>query len=237
MQEGESSVESPRSRRKRLPAFLADIFERSRAGRRLVGHVRKRIAFYREAYSLSLTLALVLVLKFTVLMGFYIPSTSMAGTLQINDRIFVNRLAYLTGEPEVGDIVVFRALENNPYYDPEKPVWIKRVVATGGDRLSVRDNRLYVNGEPLSDPPIFLHNSYFPQGLLSREGRELIVPEGHVMVFGDNSANSCDSRYWGPLPEERIIGRAYVRYWPLDRIGPIHGESLCPLPGVHRNPS
>ena len=58
----------------------------------------------------------------------------------------------------------------------------------------------------------------------------MVVPEGHVLVFGDNSTNSYDSRYWGPVPENRIIGKAFVRFWPLSRLGPLHGESVDPLP-------
>ena len=124
---------------------------------------------------------------------------------------------------------MFRVEEDNPYYDPEKPVWVKRIVATEGDRLSIQDHRIHVNGSPVSEPPIFVKNSYFPRGCVGDLSREFVVPEGHVMVFGDNSANSCDSRYWGPLPKDRIVGKAYVRYWPLSRIGPIHGESLNPI--------
>jgi signal peptidase I len=226
----EKQTPTKQTRTERFLVAWADRLEAKDPNSPLAKHFRNRLSWYREGVSLGLTLAVVLVLKFTVLMAFYIPSPSMANTLEINDRVFVNRLSYLFGEPEVGDIVVFNVMENIPDYDPEKPVWIKRIVAGPGDTVAIKENRLFLNGRPATDPPLFLKNTYYARSFEGNFFPETTVPEGHVMVFGDNSADSYDSRYWGPIPIDRIIGKAYFRYWPLARIGLIHGETRNPLP-------
>jgi signal peptidase I len=209
--------------------FLAQRLEGSEKGSALVKHIRERLNFYEQIWSLAQVLMLVILIRLFILTAFYIPSPSMLDTLQINDRVFVFRPAYAFAEPKVGDIVVFRVPEDIPNFDPDKPIWIKRIVGVAGDSVSIRDNRLCIDGEKVTDPPFFKKNAYFPKSLQGNVFAEQVVPEGHVMVFGDNSANSYDSRYWGPIPVDRIIGKAFVRFWPMDRIGPIHGESHNPL--------
>ena len=147
----------------RFFARVAAKLERSEKGSQIVDHVKSKIGIYSQAWSLSLTLALVILLRCTVVTAFYIPSPSMLDTLQINDRVFVNRLAYLFDEPQVGDIVVFRVPETIPNYDPEKPIWIKRVVGIGGDTVTIEKSRLVINGEAVEDPPFFKRNPYKPR--------------------------------------------------------------------------
>ena len=212
-----------------LFSYLAQQLERFEKGRALVKHIREKLNVYEQIWSLVQVLILVVLIRIFILTAFYIPSPSMLDTLQINDRVFVFRPAYALTEPKVGDIVVFRVPEDIPNFDPDKPIWIKRIVGVAGDSVSIRDNRLCINGERVTEPPFFKKNAYFPRSLNGNVFPEQVVPEDHVMVFGDNSANSYDSRYWGPIPEDRIIGKAFVRFWPLSRIGPIHGESHNPL--------
>ena len=142
-----------------------------------------------------------------VVEAFWIPSGSMIPTLQINDRVLVNKFIYRFTEPERGDIVVFRSVDDA---DTEL---IKRVVALPGDRVAVRNGRLFVNGERQKEP---FTNKNFPDRSFY-EGTT--VPDGHVFVMGDNRANSQDSRVFGPLPIENVEGEAFLRFWPLDRIG------------------
>lgn len=210
--------------------FMAAQLQKTEKGRQVVGHIVQRIGFYSQAWSFTLTIALVLLLRATVVTAFYIPSPSMLDTLKVDDRVFVFRLAYLFEEKEVGDIVVFRVPETIPDYDPEKPIWIKRIVGVAGDRVGIDEGRLTINGEQVTEPPFFRKNPYYEQLSNGQRYKETVVPEGHVLVFGDNSANSYDSRYWGPIPADRIIGKAFVRFWPLSRLGPLHGESVNPLP-------
>jgi signal peptidase I len=232
----EKSVETntPTDRKRRTLSeiffsFLAKYLQKTETGNRVVKHVMGRIGAYSQAWSFTLTIAFVILIRCTVVTAFYIPSPSMLNTLKINDRVFVFRLAYLFGEPRIGDIVVFNVPEDIPNYDPDKPIWIKRIVGVAGDHVSIEDSHLVVNGARLSDPPFFRKNRYVAELPNNQRFTEMDVPPGHVLVFGDNSRNSYDSRYWGPVPVDRIIGKAFVRFWPLSRLGPLHGESVNPL--------
>ncbi len=161
-------------------------------------------------YAVILLVAFVVVfgvLRPFVVKSFWIPSESMVPTLEVGDRIFVNRFIYRFIEPERGDIVVFDSLET----DDEL---IKRVVAVPGDRVRVRNGKLRVNGdfpdEPYAVPMVFPDGSFFGPAR---------VPEGEVFVMGDNRPNSHDSRFFGPVPIENIQGEAFFRFWPPSRIG------------------
>jgi signal peptidase I len=142
-----------------------------------------------------------------VMEAFWIPSGSMIPTLQINDRVLVNKFIYRFTEPERGDIVVFESVDNS---DEDL---IKRVVGLPGDEIAVRGGKLFVNGEPQKEP-------YTNQKLPDMTSfAQTTVPEGHVFVMGDNRGNSQDSRVFGPLPRENIEGEAFLRFWPPGRIG------------------
>ena len=172
-----------------------------------------------------------------VVEAFYIPSESMVPTLRVGDRVLVNKFIYRFSEPERGDIIVFQSVEGGPLPPPQNPVaqaieyikvlfglekpsreapredLIKRVVGVAGDRIAVRGGTLYVNGEPQDEPYV---NKKFPDRSTSAP---VTVPEGHVFAMGDNRANSRDSRFFGPVPMKNIEGEAFVRFWPIDRIG------------------
>ena len=142
-----------------------------------------------------------------VLEAFYIPSESMVPTLEIGDRVLVNKFVYRFSEPERGDIVVFRSTEGG-----EEDL-IKRVVGVPGDTVEDRDGVLFVNGEPQKEPYV---NAQFPD---SGFYGPTIVPPGHVFAMGDNRANSRDSRFFGPVPFENIEGEAFVSFWPPSHVG------------------
>jgi len=161
-------------------------------------------------YAVILLVAFVVVfgvLRPFVVKSFWIPSESMVPTLEVGDRIFVNRFVYRFTEPERRDIVVFDSLET----DDEL---VKRVVAVPGDRVRVRNGMLRVNGdfleEPYAVPIVFGDGSDFGPTRLS---------DGEVFVMGDNRGNSRDSRFFGPVPLENIQGEAFFRFWPPSRIG------------------
>ena len=143
-----------------------------------------------------------------VLEAFYIPSESMVPTLQVGDRVFVNKFIYHFRQPERGDIIVFRSVEGG------QEELVKRVVAVSGDEVTVEDGRLLVNGEPQSEP--YLNRAFPPDESSYGPTR---VPEGEVFVMGDNRANSRDSRFFGPVPLENIEGEAFASFWPPSRIG------------------
>ena len=142
-----------------------------------------------------------------VMEAFWIPSGSMIPTLEIGDRVLVNKFIYRFTEPERGDIIVFQSV------DSSNEDLIKRVVGLPGDKIAVRGGKLFVNGEPQKEP-------YTNKKLPDRSCfAKTTVPKDHVFVMGDNRGNSADSRVFGPLPKKNIEGEAFLRFWPPDRIG------------------
>ncbi|WP_017328078.1 signal peptidase I [Synechococcus sp. PCC 7336] len=174
---------------------------------------------------------LTVVIRFFVAEARWIPSESMVPTLEIGDRLVVEKISYRFREPQRGDIVVFIPPEHVGTQD----AFIKRVVGIPGDRLEIRLNEgLYVNGELLpetytAEPPK-LNGSYpedltvlgdlrgFPLGRGANRSDPIVVPPDRFFVMGDNRNNSQDSHIWGFLPKENIIGRTFVRFWPLNRL-------------------
>lgn len=150
-----------------------------------------------------------LVVRTFLLQAFSIPSGSMETTLEISDRLLVNKLSYQFGEVERGDIVVFLKPEGliSPYDD-----LIKRVIGLPGDVVEGRDGQVFINGEALSEP-------YLDAGTVIGDFAPVEVPLDHVFVMGDNRGNSSDSRVFGPINVDRIEGEAFLRYWPLSRLG------------------
>ena len=198
-------------------------------GRRVVGHVLRHRRFYENFEAFFTALVLALLIKRYVVDAYEIPSPSMCDTLQEGDRIFVAKFLYQFTDIHVGDIVVFRTKGVGPpfvpetIYSPEKPYYIKRVVALSGDRIEIRDGHIYLNGKRLNQPEFFQRNRYTEWLSSGKHFEGITVPEGQIYLFGDNSRNSYDSRYWGGVPIENVMGKAFFRYWPPTRIGRILG--------------
>lgn len=142
----------------------------------------------------------------------YIPSDSMYPTLEIGDRIVVEKVSYYFHSPQPKEIIVFHPPEllQSFGYDAEQ-AFIKRVIADSQETIAVTEGNVYVNGTKLKEPYINESPHY--------QLPPLAVPENQLFVLGDNRNNSNDSHVWGFLPEHQVIGRAVFRFWPLDRIG------------------
>jgi signal peptidase I len=189
---------------------------------------------------LVLTVAIGLLFAFTVeayaVKPYRIPSGSMEPTLKVGERVLVNRIDHrLGGSPKVGDVVVFQPPTNalamscaDPHAGSgsQRPcdvagtgngpeVFIKRVVAVGGDTIAIRNGHVIRNGklvnEPFTLPCSGGNGCDFPQ--------PITVPRGDIFLMGDNRGQSDDSRYWGPVSVSRVIGEAFVSYWPPTRLG------------------
>ena len=171
----------------------------------------------KAALRTLLELPIILLVSFALVFGFvrpviaapfYVGSGSMVPTLMVWDRILINKLAYDFAGPQRGDIVLFESPEGT-----EDPL-IKRVVGLPGDTIEVRAGALYVNGRRQREPYVndHLRNMQSPYGPTE-------VPEGHYFMMGDNRGNSADSRVFGPVPEENLIGEALFRFWPPGRVG------------------
>ena len=142
----------------------------------------------------------------------YIPSGSMLPTLQINDRLIIDKMSYNFRNPDRGDIIVFSptdALKQQNFKD----AFIKRLIGLPGDKVEVKEGKVYVNNQALKENYIEDKPNY--------NFGPVTVPPNQFLVLGDNRNNSYDSHYWGFVPRDRIIGRAVVRFWPLNRVGEI----------------
>lgn len=151
-------------------------------------------------------LVLALLIQQFLVKPFHVPTVSMEPTILVGDRVLADRLTVRFDPPERGEVVVF----DSPRVAGED--LIKRVVALGGDRVAVHDGELYLNGEPQDEPYLKEQNL---QGLFP----EFVVPEDHFFAMGDNRNKSGDSRVFGPVPYDSILGRAFLIYWPPSRLG------------------
>ena len=159
----------------------------------------------------ALALGAAFLVKTFVLQTFYIPSASMEPTLLVGDRVFVNKLAYNFHPIHRGDIVVF-TLPPGESAGPGIDDLIKRVVGLPGDTIEAIGGRVYIDGRPLDEP-------YLPRGTITTLLPRQKVKPGEYFLMGDNRTDSKDSRFFGTIAESRVVGRAFVRIWPLSRIG------------------
>jgi signal peptidase I len=140
----------------------------------------------------------------------YIPSASMQPTLEINDRLIIEKVSYHFKQPERGDVVVFEPtefLKQQGYKD----AFIKRIIGLPGDTVEVKYGKVFVNDVALKEKYIEDAPEY--------DYGPVVVPEDQYLVLGDNRNNSLDSHSWGFVPRENFIGRAIVRFWPPNRLG------------------
>lgn len=167
--------------------------------------------------SWAIAIAVALVARAGIAESRWIPSVSMEPSLAVGDRLVVEKLSPHFGVPARGEIVVFR-----PVWDRAPVPWlqrlgladdgamIKRVVGLPGEIVTVTGGRVYVDGQALDEP-------YAVQA--DQDMAAEAVPAGHLFVMGDNRNHSADSRAWGMLPVDHVIGRAVWRFWPVDRFG------------------
>ena len=164
-----------------------------------------------------------LLIEAFVVVNAVIPSASMEPTIMTGDHIFGNRLAYKFGEPERFDMIIFR------YPDDEEQLFIKRVIGLPGDTVEFRDGDVFINGssEPLDDSFCSVADATMLDPERSMLDNPFVVPEGCYFVMGDNRLNSRDSRYWqNPfVAEDKILGKAFFRYWPLREISLIQNRT------------
>ncbi len=179
----------------------------------------------------AVALGLALGIQAFLVKPFRIPSESMVPTLAIGQRVLVDRVSFRFGDPDRGDIVVFKPPAGEPSAcgverpsdqpcpegTPERSDtnFIKRVVGLPGDRLKVIEGSVYINGKRQNEPFARL-NADCPTCNLPRE---ITIPDGEYYMMGDNRGESADSREWGPVPKKWIIGKAFMTYWPPGRIG------------------
>jgi len=199
------------------------------ASSRVVDKGKEALPFWLELPILVVVALLVaVVIKTFFVQAFYIPSSSMEDTLLINDRVLVNKLAYRLGDLGRGQVIVFD--DPRGPTTPEESVldaarrnvaeaiglstprseFIKRVIGLPGETIEIRDSTVFVNGQGLVEP-------YLKDGSFMPDFGPVTVPAGQVFVMGDNRNASQDSRVFGPIPVDEIVGRAFVIMWPPSR--------------------
>ena len=195
-----------------------------------------RGAAFRAAAELPLLVVLAILIAFLVktfvVQPFSIPSESMVPQLEVGDRVAVSKLAYRLHDPRRGDVVVFDSpypeeegdddpslpsrvlhgiFESIGLRQPSTSEYIKRIVGLPGDTVSGHDGKVWVNGRELLEP-------YLPPGMFTSDFGPTTVAPGELYVMGDNRTNSKDSRVFGPIDRDTVVGRAIARVWPPPRI-------------------
>jgi len=203
------------------PADQAEISTEGRA-RHDAGGQRSNRWIAELVTVVVIALVIAVLLRTFVVATYSIPSGSMEPTLQIGDRIVVDKLSYHLHGMGTGDIIVFSTPATENCAGPPVADLVKRVIGLPGQTISLAAGRVYINGVVLPEPwlppatrtetepgpsvrPYSLHHPYR-------------IPAGDVYVMGDNRTFSCDSRYWGPLAESKIVGKVDLRIWPLSRL-------------------
>lgn len=187
----------------------------------------RRNSFWRELpILLGVAIVVAIVVRAFILQTFYIPSQSMENTLEINDRVLVNKLVYDFRSPDRGEIVVFRAPDGWGI-GPDGQDFIKRIIGVGGDRIVCCDaeQRLVLNGEPLDEP--YLYSDGRVNDVAAQHEFGVTVPEGRLWVMGDHRSASGDSlehyldegedAEFATIDEDAVVGRAFVLFWPVGR--------------------
>ena len=169
-----------------------------------------------------IALAVALLLRTFVVQTFYIPSGSMEPTLQVGDRILVNKLSYHLHNINRGDIVVFSRPPTENCGGPEVDDLVKRVIGLPGETLSLSGGYVDVNGKRLNETWLPASRQGItgegPPGNAYDLARPYKVPANHYFVMGDNRTDSCDSRYWGPISRSLIVGKVELRVWPISTL-------------------
>lgn len=185
----------------------------------------KNKSVFREYFeAICVAIILALFIRTFVVQAFKIPSGSMLPTLLIGDHLLVNKFIYgiripFTGKilipvksPQHGDVVVFR-------FPKDRSIdYIKRVVGTPGDTIEIKNKKVFINGQPMQET----HAHYSSSAVLDAQDSPrdnfgpILVPEQRIFVMGDNRDNSYDSRFWGFVDQQDILGKAFILYWSWD---------------------
>ncbi|HWH43177.1 MAG TPA: signal peptidase I [Thermoleophilaceae bacterium] len=196
------------------------------------GKEKKQSSLVELVSVVAVALLLALGIQAVLVKPFRIPSESMVPTLEVGQRVLVDRVTFRFGEPERNDVVVFKPPQGAqtdtcgadhpsgspcpaPTDEQADTNFIKRVVGMPGDRLKVIEGRVYINGK-VQDEPFIQPDAGCP---LCELPDEITIPKDHYFMMGDNRGASDDSRAWGPVPKKWMIGQAFSTYWPPKRIG------------------
>ena len=168
--------------------------------------------------TLVLTLVIFFVIQTFVAQPYQVKQQSMERTLEPGQYVLVDKLTPRVDTYKRGDIVVFKPPPD--WVQPDNTPFIKRVIGVGGDTVEVRDDgKVYVNDIALNEPYLFEDDGVAEPTDADPERDSWTIPDGELFLMGDHRSNSADSRAFGSVPVDNVIGRAWLRYWPMDTFG------------------
>lgn len=142
-----------------------------------------------------------------------VKGSSMYDNFHDGEYLLTDKVTYRFRSPERGDVIVFKAPQNEDYD------YIKRVIALPGDTVKINSGQVFVNNALVDESGFLDERVTTHAGLYTKEGQSVTVPAAEYFVMGDNRNNSSDSREWGPVPQANLVGRAWLRYWPINELG------------------
>lgn len=180
--------------------------------------VRKLGSFFLDTIqTVVLALSIFVVVYLFLLQPHQVKGSSMFPNFHNDDFLLTDKITYRFGDPSRGDVIVFKAPSSEPCA-AEECEYIKRIIALPGEVVKIQDEHVYINGQRLNESYLDESISTSP-GSLFQEGNELTVPAETYLALGDNRPYSRDGREFGFIKREVILGKAWVRYWPLNAIG------------------
>lgn len=159
-----------------------------------------------------IAVVLALIIRTFVVQAFKIPTGSMRPTLMEGDRILVSKFIYRFTEPKRGDVIVFISPED------KKKDFIKRLIGLPNENIRISNGGILINNNPADEGSVLKKQHYYNRGDFGAEDQDIKVPNDAYYVLGDNSISSRDSRYWGFMPKKYLLGKAFLIYWPPNRI-------------------
>lgn len=173
---------------------------------------KKKTSYFKDyLLPVIIALAIVVVLRMFVIGMYYVPSGSMIPTLEINDRVVATKFTYQIGEPERGDVVVFKYPVNEEQ-GIETVIYVKRCIGLPGETLEIKNNTVFIDGTPLVE-------DYLNTGTSMPDFGPVTIPKGEYFMMGDNRNDSSDSRVWGTVKDEYLVAKAQFIYWPFSHMG------------------
>lgn len=177
--------------------------------------IKRTVTFFLDFLeTIVVALSIFVVVYLFLFQPHEVKGSSMEPSFSNNEYILTDKISYRFSGPKRGDVVIFKS-PKNPDVD-----YIKRIIGLPSERIKIERGNVFVNGEILNETYINPPTNLFPGSILS-EGKEIVIPEGKYFVLGDNRLHSSDSREFGPIGEDLIIGKAFMRYWPISAFGPL----------------
>lgn len=175
--------------------------------------LRKIVAFFLDILQTVVVAAAIFVVAYLFLFQPHqVIGNSMDPNFTDKEYILTDKVTYRFRPPQRGEVIIFKAPP-----DPEKE-YIKRIIGLPGERIKISQDAVFINGQKLEEAYL-APNTFLAPGSFLREGGETTLPENNYFVLGDNRSHSSDSREWGFVPHDSIIGKAFLRYWPIPEIG------------------